>query len=55
VIRKSFGSETAGPNVVPDAMNKTQMTGNATSANKRIRAARRSDPYAANSVTRGRT
>ena len=27
VIRKSLGSLTAGPNVVPEAMNTTQMTG----------------------------
>ena len=27
VIRKSFGSSTAGPKLVPDAMNSTQMTG----------------------------
>ena len=25
VIRKSFGSETAGPKLVPDAMNRTQI------------------------------
>ena len=30
VMKKSFGSLTAGPNVVPDAMNSTQITGNTT-------------------------
>ena len=27
VMKKSFGSETAEPKLVPDAMNRTQMTG----------------------------
>ena len=32
VMKKSFGSSIAGPKLVPDAMNRTQMTGSTTSA-----------------------
>ena len=32
VIRKSFGSSTAEPKLVPDAMNRTQIAGNTTTA-----------------------
>jgi hypothetical protein len=42
VMRKSLGSETADPKVVPDAMNSTQTTGNAMNRTRRTRPATRS-------------
>ena len=53
VMRKSLGSETAEPKLVPEAMKRTQIAGKTTSARSTSRPARRSAPYEANSVTRG--
>src|SRR3954454_19292042 len=50
VIRKSFGSLTAGPKLVPEAMNSTQMTGNATTIASRPRPMRRAVREEASSV-----
>ena len=52
VMRKSLGSSIAGPKLVPEAMNSTQMSGKTTSASSTARPTWRSDPYAANPVTR---
>src|SRR4051812_30761284 len=52
VMKKSLGSSIADPKLVPDAMNRTQMTGKTTSASSSQRPTRRSDPYVAISSTR---
>ena len=52
VMKKSLGSSIAGPKLVPEAMNSTQMTGKTTRASSTARPTWRSDPYAANPVTR---
>ena len=52
VMKKSLGSSIAGPKLVPEAMNSTQIAGKTTMASSTARPTWRSDPYAANPVTR---